>query len=147
MNRIRRALVAGARCLRGLPRRVGLLAAVLVTLCAAACAGGSTGSPQGRLTKGGFSTQGGLVTRNGGGSGGGNETSSSFSLAFAKCMRAHGVGDFPNPDGQPGQLGPASGVNPGSQQFQAAINGPCKSLAPPAWVSSGSGPIQNNGGS
>ena len=61
----------------------------------------------------------------------------SFSLAFARCMRAHGVPYFPDPNGQADQLGPASGIDPNSAQFQAAINGPCKSMAPPGWLGSG----------
>ncbi|HLK00184.1 MAG TPA: hypothetical protein VKU39_09785 [Streptosporangiaceae bacterium] len=64
----------------------------------------------------------------------------SFSPAFARCMRAHGVPKFPDPGGQ---LGPGSGADPASAAFQAALNGPCRSLAPPAWVSSG----QVSGGS
>jgi hypothetical protein len=62
-----------------------------------------------------------------------------FTVDFAKCMRAHGVPNFPDPDGQAGQLGPNSGIDPESRQFQAALNGPCKALAPPQWLDSGSG--------
>jgi hypothetical protein len=84
------------------------------------------------------------VSLHGGSSSGGERsTGTSFSLAFAECMRAHGVPNFPDPDGKAGQLGPGSGVDPASQAFQAAINGPCRRLAPPAWVSSG----QVSGGS
>ncbi len=67
----------------------------------------------------------------------GNEGTGSFTLAFARCMRAHGVPDFPDPNGRNGQLGPGSGIDPNSPAFQAAINGPCLSLAPPGWVGSG----------
>ena len=54
-------------------------------------------------------------------------------LAFSQCMRAHGVPDFPDPNGN-GQLliqggGNGSDLNPSSPQFQAAQND-CKSLAP-----------------
>jgi hypothetical protein len=69
--------------------------------------------------------------------GSGQRSSGSDSLAFARCMRAHGVPDFPDPNGQPGQLGPGSGIDPNSPQFQSALNGPCKSLAPPGWLGSG----------
>jgi hypothetical protein len=73
----------------------------------------------------------------------GNQTEGdSYSVDFAKCMRAHGVTSFPDPGG----LGPlASGVDPTSSTFQAALNGPCRPLAPPAWVSSG--PMIPGGGS
>jgi hypothetical protein len=80
------------------------------------------------------------VGPNGAGQGAGNpgqRSSGSYSLAFTKCMRAHGVPDFPDPDGQAGQLGPGSGIDPNSPQFQSALNGPCKSLAPPGWLGSG----------
>jgi hypothetical protein len=58
-------------------------------------------------------------------------------------MRAHGVPRFPDPDGKGGQLGSGTGADPASQAFQAALNGPCRPLAPAAWVSSG----QVSGGS
>jgi hypothetical protein len=57
-----------------------------------------------------------------------------YSLAFARCMRAHGVPKFPDPGGD---LGPDSGAGLGSPVFQAAVNGQCRSLAPAAWVSVG----------
>src|ERR1700677_3002642 len=65
------------------------------------------------------------------------QDSGTFSLAFAKCMRAHGVPDFPDPDGRSGQLGPGSGIDPSSTQFQAALDGPCQRLAPPGWTGPG----------
>jgi hypothetical protein len=40
-------------------------------------------------------------------------------IAFSKCMRAHGVTNFPDPSGGGGLRIPA-GVNPGSPSFQAA---------------------------
>jgi hypothetical protein len=52
-------------------------------------------------------------------------------------MRANGITNFPDPNGQPGQLGPGSGFDPNTPRFQAALNGPCVSLAPPGWVGSG----------
>ena len=78
------------------------------------------------------SAQGG----DGGTSGGAGQrsTGTGFSPALARCMRAHGVPKFPDPGGQ---LGPGSGADPASPVFQAAINGPCRSVAPAAWVSSG----------
>jgi hypothetical protein len=43
-------------------------------------------------------------------------------LAFSKCMRAHGIKDFPDPSGNGIQLkgGPGSDLNPQNPQFQAA---------------------------
>lgn len=68
------------------------------------------------------------------GGSGRRSTGTSFSLAFAECMRTHGLPKFPDPGGH---LGPGGGADPTSQEFQAAIDGPCRPLAPPAWVSSG----------
>jgi hypothetical protein len=98
--------------------------------------GGAAGQGSGPV-----SIQGGSVK--GGGNSGQRSAGTSFSLAFARCMRAHGVPKFPDPDGKGGQPGPGSGVDPASQAFQAALNGPCRPLAPSAWVSSG----QVSGGS
>jgi hypothetical protein len=96
-------------------------------------AGSGSGGGQG---SGPVSIQGGTAKRDGGTGGetGQRSTGTSFSLAFARCMRAHGVPKFPDPGGQ---LRPGSGADPASAAFQAALNGPCRSLAPPAWVSSG----------
>jgi len=123
-----------------------------LALAAAAC-GGTPGTPhsgsaqsagQGVTAGGGTGHGSGVVSRAGGSSSDGERSAgTSFSLAFAECMRAHGVPKFPDPDGKAGQLGPGSGVDPTSQAFQAAINGHCRRLAPPAWVSSG----QVSGGS
>ena len=75
----------------------------------------------------------------------GNRSATTFTLAFAECMRAHGVPKFPNPDRNGSQLGPESGVSPASPTFQAAVDGPCRSLAPAGWVSSG--PVSKGAGS
>ncbi len=48
-------------------------------------------------------------------------------LAFAKCMRSHGVPNFPDPDAQ-GKI-VASGLDTGSSTFHAAANG-CRHLLP-----------------
>jgi hypothetical protein len=68
---------------------------------------------------------------------GGNETTGSYTVVFAECMRAHGVPKFPDPNGSGMLPGPDSGIDPSSAAFQAALNGPCQSLAPAGWVSSG----------
>jgi hypothetical protein len=129
-SRIRRAAIAVA----------GL---VSLTLVACACGAGSPDASQATTstTDAGTSNTGtGAVTRPGSSAGSGssgNETTGSYSVAFAECMRAHGVPKFANPDGSGGQRGPDSGINPASSAFQAALSGPCKSLAPAGWVSSG----------
>jgi CubicO group peptidase (beta-lactamase class C family) len=54
--------------------------------------------------------------------------------AYARCMRAHGVPDFPDPVGGHITLSPAGGADPASPAFQAASRA-CLSLSP-----SGPGP-------
>ena len=112
-----------------------LAASAGLALGAAACGGGAASpAPSASATHGNISVGG---TGSGGSGSSGPQGSGTFSLAFAKCMRAHGVPDFPDPNGQSGQLGPSSGIDPNSPQFQSALNGPCEPLAPPAWVGSG----------
>jgi hypothetical protein len=125
---------------RGQSRRVGAAAAVLagLLLVTAGCVAGSSNSSGGiRASSTGDqnSVNTGVSAAPGSSQG---RSVGSFSIGFATCMRAHGVPNFPDPNGQPGQLGPNSGIDPGSAQFHAAINGPCKSLAPPEWLDSGS---------
>ena len=110
------------------PVAAGLASLVLV---AAACLGCSAGHG----TAGADSGSGGGQTSTGGGaSSPGHSTAGNYTLAFARCMRAHGVPKFPDP-GSP--IGPGSGFDPGSPNFQAAVKGPCRSLAPHAWVAPG----------
>jgi hypothetical protein len=56
-------------------------------------------------------------------------------LAYSRCMRAHGISDFPDPNAAGGgyaiQNTPGSDLDPKNPQFQAAANA-CKSLAPQA---------------
>ncbi len=125
-------------------------ALVTLTLGATACAGSvaapastSASSQQKQQQNGGSSGHGRASTANGGGQ---KSSVGEFTVAFAKCMRAHGVPKFPNPNGQPGQLGPNSGVNIMSPAFQATVNGPCRSLAPAEWVQSGPGQNSPGGG-
>ena len=54
-------------------------------------------------------------------------------LAFSRCMRAHGITGFPDPDSQGNfalpKSGPGTKFDPKSPQFKAANNA-CKSLMP-----------------
>jgi hypothetical protein len=47
-------------------------------------------------------------------------------IALAKCMRAHGVPNFPDPDANGDIQFPVSSPIPRSPAFQRAQNGPCK---------------------
>ena len=66
-------------------------------------------------------------------------------LAFASCMRSHGVTKFPDPQVSSGggvrqTIGPDSGVDPSSPTFQAAQKA-CQKLQPDAvQMKTGSGP-------
>lgn len=122
----------------------GLVAAGLVLL-SAACGGVSEPSravaakaPQ-TAAPSGTATAGRHVNTRTKAQGSQNTGMGAFTREFALCMRAHGVVRFPDPNGKGGQLGPNSGVDPASSGYQAALNGPCKSLAPSAWVQSGPG--------
>jgi hypothetical protein len=95
-------------------------ALTLVALFAAAC-GSSTNGP-------GVASAGGTPTSNKA-----SQTSSKASpLAFSRCMRAHGIHDFPDPDTQGRltiQAGPGSDMDPQSPTFQHAQQA-CQSLQP-----------------
>jgi hypothetical protein len=122
-------------------RRVVFVLAALasIALVLAACGSGSSTTAPAAGAGTGTGTGTGVVTRAGSASGSqsGDRSTGSYSVAFATCMRAHGLPKFPNPNGKGSQLGPDSGINPASPAFQAAVNGPCESLAPQGWVSSG----------
>lgn len=64
----------------------------------------------------------------------------SQALEFAKCMRSHGVSNFPDPPTGGGgfriQIGPGTGINPRSPAFQSAQTS-CKHLLPGGGPSSG----------
>jgi hypothetical protein len=121
----------------------GLAAIVMIPLALlAGCGSGSAAQPAAdasRSPNAMASNNGtGPVVSAGQGNGSqGNQMTSSWTVAFAKCMRAHGVPNFPDPNSQGGQLGPGSGIDPSSPKFKTAVDGPCLSLAPAGWVSSG----------
>jgi hypothetical protein len=122
-----------------------LAALASLAFLAGGCGSGATSSPL--TTASGAAGGTGVVTRSGSGSQSGNKTSggnltgggqaSRYSVAFAECMRAHGVPRFPDPNESPGPLGSDTGVDPSSPAYQAALHGPCESLAPAGWTSSG----------
>lgn len=99
-----------------------LIAAGLVAaaLSVAACGGGSNGP----------GVAGAGSTTTGSSSSGGSTKASA--LAYSKCMRSHGLSDFPDPDSK-GQIqltaGPGSDLLPDSPQFKSATQA-CKSLMP-----------------
>ncbi|MFC0039487.1 hypothetical protein [Actinomadura rayongensis] len=80
----------------------------------------------------------------GGGDGGSRGATGTYSAAFAKCMRAHGVPNFPDYKADANPFAPGSGINPASAAFKSAVEGPCKKDAP-AWLQS-SGKVSQGGG-
>jgi hypothetical protein len=112
------------RDVRQMPRlrRMGLFVSALlgIVLVATACAGGPSGP--------GVAGQGSSSSPSASPSGDPRDAE----LAYAKCMREHGIADFPDP--QPGggiavQAGPGSDLDPDNPQFKAADEA-CKSLLP-----------------
>ncbi len=96
---------------------IGLLAAGTVLL--AGCAHGSSGPGVASVGSSAASPTSSTSNRAG-------------ALAYAQCMRAHGIPKFPDPDSN-GHLGasggPGSGVDPQSTQYHAAAQA-CRSLMP-----------------
>jgi hypothetical protein len=85
-------------------------------LLAAGCGGGSSGSGVAQVAS--TSTD----SNSSSGSSKGNP------VAYAACMRSHGVPLFPDPDRQ-GAISPGKAVNPNSPRFRKA-QGACRSLLP-----------------
>ena len=61
-------------------------------------------------------------------------------LKYARCMRAHGITNFPDPTSKGLGLSPGNGIDPNSPQFQAADKA-CHSLLP----NTGNGPQTQKG--
>jgi hypothetical protein len=114
-----RRLRPGRRLRRAGPTAAGLLASVLLV---AACGGGSTGPG----VAGAGSSKPGAKSANG--------SAERSALAYSKCMRAHGLPDFPDPNSK-GEIqldaGPGSDLGPDSPQFNKAQHA-CRSLEPVA---------------
>jgi hypothetical protein len=97
----------------GMSGRARLIAPALVW-CGVLSACGSIGAPSGTATGAAGSSPGG----------------SNPGLALARCMRAHGITNFPDPNADGAiQLAPGSGLDPQSPAFQAA-QAACSKYAP-----------------
>jgi hypothetical protein len=112
------------------PRRMALLGTVLILLAvgAAACSDSSNGPG---VAGGGSPTT--TVAPSASGSSPGTMTKL---LAYAECMRSHGVSDFPDPTPNPGGSGGGFNLNGGSGDLNPSnptyksANGACQSLIP-----------------
>jgi len=74
----------------------------------------------------------------------GSSSDNGSPLAYARCMRAHGVPDFPDPNAQGGftlQGGPNSNLGPDSPAFQQA-NENCQRFTPTSGLGQGPSPAQ-----
>jgi hypothetical protein len=105
-----------------------LVGGVLVTACGSnagttssqtAANAAATSTTTSSTTTGGGTTSTGLPTPGPSGSG----------LAFARCMRANGVPNFPDPSPGPGLLFSTAGINPSAPAVKAA-QAKCRRLVP-----------------
>jgi hypothetical protein len=86
------------------------IAVAVVSAAALAGCGGSTGAPSGTVTNAGSPSG----------------KSSTQALTFARCMRSHGVSNFPDPNGNGIQITPAIAQSPAFPSAQKA----CKQYLP-----------------
>jgi len=103
-----------------------LVTGILVAGCrgsspnpAAGTAGGATIAGSSIATGGGATNSGSMAPGTGGPSG----------LAFARCMRANGVPNFPDPSAGRGLVFSTAGINPAAPAFKAA-HAKCHELLP-----------------
>ncbi len=107
--------------MRGTPRPLATLAIVALTgLLSAGC--GSSASSGGATATAGSAAAAAPTT----------PTASEKAVRFAECMRAHGVGDFPDPTDKDAD---AYGVSVSPAVFTRAADA-CKALKPPGALSS-----------
>jgi hypothetical protein len=109
-------------------RRINLRAVVFasVALLIAGCGGGSAKPGVARLSSGGSK-----AAISNGASGPSVESPEATGLAFAGCMRAHGLPNFPDPQAGGGFLfHTGAGADPSSPAFKAA-QAKCKKYLPP----------------
>jgi hypothetical protein len=93
------------------PLAAGMLGATLVAACASGSSGLSGTTPSDTQTQSRYEQ----------------------AIAYAQCIRTHGVSNFPDPNSQ-GELTP-DGINPSSPQFQSAQKA-CQSLDKDAHIMS-----------
>ena len=117
------------------PRAAVFGAIVVFGLLASACGGTSPSASVARL---------GTTTTSRPAKGSSNDNGNGSPLAYAQCMRAHGVADFPDPNSQGGfalQGGPNSDLSPNSSVFQQA-NEDCQRFTPTSGLGHGPSPAQ-----
>jgi hypothetical protein len=115
------------------PSQLGAAAAVVLAVAVAACSGGSN-SPTVPIAGSGPTT----TAAGASGSPAGGATPLAQGLAYSKCLRSHGVPNWPDPVLTPsGGYGyRTTGVDPKSAVFLEAQQA-CKALIPQWWSSTG----------
>lgn len=105
-------------------------AAIGLALSVAACASGSKSPTVPSIGTGPTTT-----AAQAGASSSGGDTPLAEGLAYAQCMRNHGVPNFPDPVATPsGGYGfRTTGIDPQSAAFQGAVQA-CRSLSPQWWT-------------
>jgi hypothetical protein len=111
-----------ARCACGRPALLVASLSVLLAGC-----GGSSNTGVAQLSTGHSNTSG--SAESGGPPAESRASAQGKIVAYAQCMRSHGVSSFPEPVEGRIRIVPSSGIDPGSAQFQAA-DGACRSLLP-----------------
>ena len=115
------------------PKRINLSAVVLagVSLSVAGCGGGPANPGVARLSSGTSSAASSNASTGAGAAGIGAGSPEAAALAFADCMRANGVPNFPDPKAGGGFLfHTGAGADPSSPAFNAA-QAKCKKFLPP----------------
>jgi hypothetical protein len=115
------------------PRRINLSVVVLasVALSVAGCGGGSANPDVARLSSGTSSAASSNASTGTGAAGAGSGSPEAAALAFADCMRANGLPNFPDPKAGGGFLfHTGGGADPSSPAFKAAQT-KCKKFLPP----------------
>src|SRR5579875_459586 len=125
--------------------RLVLIGLVATTgLLITACGGGSrdSGPTGGAATT--STTAGPSGSSGSSGSGSGQQARETEELRLARCMRSHGVPDFPDPGSGGGLLHAisAAGINTRSASYQAALQA-CKKYTPAGTLSPGESAAQN----
>jgi len=122
-------------------------ALVVVATLAGACGGGPHAAAVAHKTTKTATTDGPRAARANAPNPGRAQSRQAQLIAYATCMRSHGVTKYPDPSSSSRgavRYGGSTGVNPNSPTFQAALQA-CKKYQPAGNVSPGQGKAGENG--
>src|ERR1035441_1242440 len=115
----------GTRCRRRLRRAAAVLALSSGLAVGVAACGGSASPGVASLSSSTPTTSGAAAP------GGSAAANYSDAVAYAKCMRPHGVGNFPDPNSQGGfQLGGSGSATPANAPAYSSASKACQHLLP-----------------